>query len=49
MRVQALRAQGKSFDDALAIADSEYSSDGMQPKPERLVLAAVSADSGRSR
>lgn len=28
-RVQELRAQGMSFDKAFAIADSEYSNDGM--------------------
>src|SRR5882757_801444 len=50
MRFQELCAQGKSPDEAIAIADSEYSSDGMQPKPERvvMVLAADSADLGRS-
>jgi len=36
MRVQQLRAQGKSVDEAFRIADAEYSSDGMQPTPERL-------------
>lgn len=33
MRVQELRAQGMSFDDAFEIADSEYSNDGITLKP----------------
>lgn len=33
MRVQELRGQGMSFDEAFAIADREYTSNGMALKP----------------
>jgi hypothetical protein len=33
-RVEQLRAAGKSFDEAFAIADREYTSDGMSLKPD---------------
>lgn len=36
-RVQELRDLGKSIDEAIAIADAEYTSTGMQPTPDRLV------------
>jgi hypothetical protein len=32
-RIDELRAQGMSFDEAFAIADSEYTSDGLSLKP----------------
>jgi hypothetical protein len=32
LRIQDLRSGGMSFDEALAIADSEYTSDGMSLK-----------------
>jgi hypothetical protein len=32
-RIQRLRAEGKSFNDAFAVADREYTSDGMSLKP----------------
>jgi hypothetical protein len=31
-RLNALRAEGKSFDEALAIADREFTSDGLLPR-----------------
>jgi hypothetical protein len=31
-RLNALRADGKSFDEAFAIADREFTSDGMLPR-----------------
>jgi hypothetical protein len=42
LRVDILIAQGKSFDEAFAIADSEYSIDGMSLKsaPEAACNAA---------
>jgi hypothetical protein len=33
-RLQELRAKGKSFDEAFAIADREFTSDGMSLKPD---------------
>lgn len=39
MRVQELRGQGMSFDEAFAIADSEYSSNGMALKPGAALVA----------
>lgn len=41
MRIQVLRGQGKSFDEALAIAESEYTSDGMSLKQGTTNLNAV--------
>jgi hypothetical protein len=37
-RLNALRAEGKSFDEALAIADREFTSDGMALKPGQQLL-----------
>jgi hypothetical protein len=33
VRLERLMAEGKSFDEAFAIADREYTSDGMSLKP----------------
>jgi hypothetical protein len=42
-RLNALRAEGKSFDEAFAIADREYTSDGMSLKPGQQILPVDSA------
>ena len=43
LRIDELIAQGKSFDEAFAIAESEYTSDGMLLKREpKDMLAALS-------
>lgn len=42
-RVNELSAQGKSFDEAFAIADSEYTSDGMSLKPGAITPAPQEA------
>jgi hypothetical protein len=41
MRVKELCGQGMSFDEAFAIADREYTSDGMALKPAFISDAAV--------
>jgi hypothetical protein len=43
MRVQKLITEGKSFDEAFAIADREYTSDGMSLKPGQQILPVDSA------
>jgi hypothetical protein len=41
MRVQELRAEGKSFDEAFAIADREFTLDGLLPRRGTADLDAV--------
>jgi hypothetical protein len=45
LRVQQLRGQGKSFDEAFAIADREYTSDGLTLKPEAAIASGVKHNS----
>jgi len=44
-RVQQLRGQGKSFDEALALADREYTSDGISLKPEATIASEMKHNS----
>jgi hypothetical protein len=41
LRVQELRSQGMSFDEAFGLADSEYSGDGMSLKPAATDMLSV--------
>jgi hypothetical protein len=41
LRIEELRHQGMCFDDAFAIADAEYTSDGLSLKPGAQAPAAT--------